>query len=103
MLTASGPKAVRKPEELFLVDRVQHGDHRALDDFIFQSGDAQRALFSSRLRYVPSPDRQCPVRSSMDPCVQVLEIVFQFRLVVLPRQAIHSRCGFALERIERFP
>jgi site-specific DNA recombinase len=75
VLTAPGPKAVREPEEVLLVNRVQHLDHRALDDLIFQGGDPQRALFPARLRYVPSSDRQCPVRSTVDPCVQVPEVV----------------------------
>src|SRR5882757_9933792 len=34
MRTASGPEPVREPEEIFLVDRVQHLDHRTLDDLV---------------------------------------------------------------------
>ena len=37
----------------------------------------------------------------MNPRVQILKMVFQTRLVVLPRQSIHARCGTALERQER--
>ena len=43
MRTASGPEPVREPEEIFLIDRVQHLDHRTLDDLVFQCGDAERA------------------------------------------------------------
>ena len=34
MRTASGPEPIREPEEIFLVDRVQHLDHRTLDDLV---------------------------------------------------------------------
>ena len=36
VLTTFGPEAVREPEEVFLVNRIQYDQHRALDDFIFQ-------------------------------------------------------------------
>jgi hypothetical protein len=103
VLAAPGPEAVREPEEILLVDRVQHCDHCTLDDFVFQRSDPQRALLAARLRYVAPPDRQCPVRSALDPCVQVLEILFQFRLVVRPPQTVYPGCGRALKRVERFP
>ena len=32
MLAAPWLEPIREPEEIFLVDRVQHLDHRALDD-----------------------------------------------------------------------
>ena len=37
--SASGSKPVGEPEEVFLVDRVQHQHRRALDDLVFQGGD----------------------------------------------------------------
>jgi hypothetical protein len=42
--SASGPEPVREPEEILLVDRVQHLDHRTLDDLFLQRCDAERAL-----------------------------------------------------------
>ena len=39
----------------------------------------------------------------MDPTVQVLEPGLKVRLVVPPRHAIHTGCGFALERVQRRP
>jgi site-specific DNA recombinase len=57
VLTALRPKAVRESEEVLLVNRVQHFDHRTLDDLILQRGNAQRALVPVRLRYVPPPHR----------------------------------------------
>jgi hypothetical protein len=52
MRTASGPEPIREPEEIFLVDRVQHLNNRTLDDFVLQRRDAERALPTIRLWYV---------------------------------------------------
>ena len=75
VLAASRPEPIREPEEVFLVDRVQHVDRGPLDDLVFQSGDRERALPSVRLRYIQPPARQRPVRSPMDPRVQVREVL----------------------------
>jgi hypothetical protein len=55
MLAASGSEAVREPEEVFLVDRVQHLDQRALDDLVLQRRDAERAFSTIRLGDVFAP------------------------------------------------
>src|SRR5208282_4885220 len=73
MRATSWPEPVREPEEVFLVDRVQHRDRRPLDDFVFESSDRERALPAVRLRYVHSPAWQCPVRSPMESRMQILE------------------------------
>src|SRR6516165_7182661 len=52
MRAASRSESVREPEEVFLVDRVQHRNHRSLNDLVFESGDRERALSAIRLRYV---------------------------------------------------
>src|SRR5262249_7549933 len=44
VLAALGPEPVRKSEEIFLVDRVQHRGGRSLDDFVFQSTHRNRPL-----------------------------------------------------------
>lgn len=103
MLTASGPKPVREAEEVFLIDRVEHCDSRALNDFVFQRSNTERALFAISLWYEPSSDRQRPIRAAMDPCKQVLEVALQPGLVVLPCHPVHPGCGMALERQERVP
>ena len=53
--TAPRPEPVREPEEIFLVDRVQHLHHRALDDLVLQRRDAERALPAVRFGYVMPP------------------------------------------------
>jgi hypothetical protein len=89
VLTAPWPESVREPEEVFLVDRTEHHDHRALDDFVFQGSDPQRAQSTVLLQDEPSPDGQRPVAAAMNPCMQVLKVVLQPYLVVLPRQLLH--------------
>ncbi len=74
---ASGPEPIREPEEIFLVDRVQHRSRRPLDDLVLQGGDRERALPTIRLGYVNPPRRQCPIRSPMDASMQVLEIALE--------------------------
>src|SRR3982751_5946594 len=101
MRASSGPEPVREAEEVFLIDCIENGDDRTLDDLVLQRGDTQRPLLAVWLRYEPPPDGQCPVRAAMDPCMQVLEVALQVRLVVLPCHAVDSGCGTAFERQER--
>jgi hypothetical protein len=49
VLTAAGPEPVRESEEVFLVDRIEYRDHRALDDLVFQRGDGGFIKHSSQL------------------------------------------------------
>jgi len=49
MLVAPGSEPVGEAEEVLLVDRCQHRDHRLLDDLVFQRSDAQRTLTAIRL------------------------------------------------------
>src|SRR5436305_15352264 len=98
---ASRPEPVRDSEEVFLVDRVQQRDHRPLDNLVLQGRDRERALPAVRLGYVDPPRRQCPIRSPLDPVVQVLELALEPCLVVFPRQPIYTRRGILLEFVER--
>jgi hypothetical protein len=74
-----------------------------LDDLVFQCGDSERELLPVRLRYVPSARWQCPIGSSMDTSVQILNATIKVCLVVPPGQPVHARCGFSLEREKRQP
>src|SRR5438270_12561538 len=103
MWSAPGTEPVREPEEVFLVDGVQHHDGSALDELVFQGGDRQRPLPSVRLRYVRPAGRLGPVCSPVDPSVQIFEPRLKLCLVVLPRHAVHAGGGFALERVEHQP
>jgi hypothetical protein len=50
---ATWPEPVREAFEVHLVDLVEDGHHRLLDDLVFQRCDAQRALPPSLCRYGP--------------------------------------------------
>ena len=39
MLAALRPESIREPEEVFLVDRIEHRYHCSLENFIFQRRD----------------------------------------------------------------
>ena len=101
MRAATGPESIREPEEVLLVDRVQQRDHRPLDDLVLQGCDRERALLTVRLGDVYAPGRQCPIRSALDPLMQVLDIVFEVCLVVLPRPPIHAGGCVLRQRVER--
>jgi hypothetical protein len=64
MRSPAGPKPVREPEEVFLIDGVEHRDERALNDLVFQRSDAQRALFVVDAR---PPEAVPPWRPSLSP------------------------------------
>src|SRR5262244_1227391 len=50
-----GSESVREPEEVFLVDRVEHCNRRPLDDLVLQGGNRKRALPAVRLGYIDAP------------------------------------------------
>ena len=93
MRAPPGSKPVAEAEEVFLVDRVQHRRRRPLDDLVLQRGDRQRSLSSVRLGYVDPPARRRPIRSPMDPRMQVLELA--------PEVAIRSPPTSVRRRPER--
>src|SRR5262245_34593805 len=99
--TAPRPESIREPEEVFLVDRVQHRSRRPLDNLVFKGGNRQRPLTPIRFGYVHPPGGMRPVRSPMHACVQVLEFVLELCLVVPPRQPVHAGCSVHFEFVER--
>ena len=42
MLAALWPESIREPEEVFLLDRVEHRDSCPLHDLIFKGGNRER-------------------------------------------------------------
>jgi hypothetical protein len=71
-------------------------DNRALDDFVFQRGNAERSLAPVCLRNPRPTNRFGSVRSPLEPLGQVPEIFFQALAVAPPRLAIDSRGRFPL-------
>ena len=96
MRAASGSESIREPEEVFLVDRVEHRGCRPLDDLVFKGRNRERALTPVRLGNIYAPGRQCPIRSAVDACVQVLEPALEVSLVLVPRQPVHAGGGVLL-------
>src|SRR5207244_227315 len=94
---APRPEPVREPEEILLVDRVQHLDNRTLDDLVLQRRDAQRPLPSIRLWDVSAPRRQRPVAPPVDALVQVLELFLKPLPVLRPRHPVHSGGRLSLQ------
>jgi hypothetical protein len=90
MRTASGPEPVREPEEICLVDRVQHLDYRTLDDLVLQRRDAERALPAVRLWYVVPARRLRPVGSSMNAVVKIGELALEILAVLLPCHPVYT-------------
>ena len=52
VLTSLGSEPVAEPEEVFLVDGVQHSRGRSLDDLVLECRNRQRTLFPISLRYI---------------------------------------------------
>ena len=84
MRTASRPEPIREPEEIFLVDRVQHLNHRTLDDLVLQCCDAERALPAVGFWYVVAAWRLRPVGPSMNAGVKIGELALEILAVFLP-------------------
>ncbi len=71
MLAASRSKAIREAQKVLLINRVEDGDHRLLDDLVLQGRDPQRALSPVAFRDVRPPTRPCSKRPAMHPAVQI--------------------------------
>src|SRR3954468_5881980 len=67
VLAAPGPKTVREPEEVFLIDLVQYGGGCSLDNLVLTGRHSERPLPSVGLGYIPTPRWLRSVRSPMDP------------------------------------
>src|SRR5215467_3895839 len=101
MRAAPRSESIREPKEVFLVDRVQHRSRRPLDDLVLQSGNRERALPSVRLGYIDPPRRRRPIRSPVDPRMQVLKLALEVCFVGLTRQSAHARSRVLLKLAER--
>lgn len=86
--SAAGPKPVGEPQEVRLVDGVEHLDDGALDDLVLQRGDPERPQPPVRLRDVHPARRLGPVGAPLNPCVQIPKVLLQVLPVGLPRLAV---------------
>src|SRR5262245_59018754 len=97
MRIALRAESIRKAEKVLLIDGVEHLDDGALDDLVFQCGNAERPLPPVRLLDVRPAYRLGSVRSPFESLGQVLQIVSELLAVVLPRFPIDSRGSLSLQ------
>jgi len=98
VLTATGAKAITEPEERFLVNLVQDGDHRALDHCIFQGAHPEGTFPTAGLGNIPTADGLCPIGPLMHPSMQVLKPWLQVLPLLFPRHSVHPWGRVPLER-----
>jgi hypothetical protein len=55
VLAASGPEPIRKSQEVFFVDCIEHLHHGALNDLVLECGDAQWTLPPIGFWYISPP------------------------------------------------
>jgi hypothetical protein len=80
-----------------------HGHHGLLNDFVRQRRDAQRALPPVGLRYIHSSRGLCPVRTTVNPAVQIGKPTLQPGLILFPSHAIHPGRSLPLQRVKAVP
>ncbi len=103
MLAASRTKPIRKAQKVFLVNRVEDGDHGLLDDLVLQCRNPQRTLPPVAFRDIRSSRGLRSIRPPVDPAVQIDKSTFPPGLILLPREAVYSRCRFSLQRVKALP
>src|SRR6202040_1551107 len=77
VLAALGAEPIRKAEDVLLVNRIPHRGSRPLDDLVFEGGNRDWTLSAVWFWYVQSAARLCPIRSSLDPVVQVVDLAIE--------------------------
>ena len=100
---ASGPEPVAEPQEVALVDGVEHPGDRLLDNLVLQGGYAERTHPPVTLGY-PSPLRGLrPVAPAVNAGVEVRDAVLQVLAVARPRLAVHAGGRVMLQGMVRIP
>ncbi len=100
MLTAPLSEPIRESKKVLFVNRIQHGHHRLLYDFILQGGDAKRALSAIGFGYEYPSRWFGSVRTGMNFPVQPVYPINESFLIVSPRHAVHSRRRVVAKRME---
>ena len=98
MLSATGPKPVGEPQEVRLIDGVQHLNHGALDDLVLQRGDPERPKPPIGLGDVHPARRPGPVSAPLNPGVQIPKIPLQVLPIGIPRLAVDPRGRLRAQR-----
>ena len=92
MCAAPRPESVRAIHKVLLVHRLQHHQHRALQDFVLQRWNANRAcLARPRLLQMHPAHRRRSIPPGLEPFEQPRQVRLQFGLVLRRRHAIDTR------------
>src|SRR5579864_2254259 len=97
MLASPRAESARETQKVGFVDSVQYLDGRALDDLVFQHRNSERSLPPVALVDVRPTHRLGPIRPSLQPMGEILEIILESLAVVPPRLTIHTGRGFLLQ------
>ena len=103
MLAASRTKSIREAEEVLLINLVEDDDHCVLDDLVLQCGDPERTLASVAFLDVDPSRWKRPIRTAMQPAVQVGQPTRQPGFIFLPCHPIHTGCSLAFQGTEAVP
>jgi len=98
VLAAPWPEPIREAEKIHLVDGIQHFDHRSLNDLVFQRRDSERTLPPVWFRYHDSTRWFRSIRSPVQSLMQILKVVLQGCLVLLPCNPVDTRRGLLPEK-----
>src|SRR5215211_9024267 len=98
MRGAPRPEPVGAAEKVTLVDRVQHPDHRPLDDLVLQRGDPERPEPAVGLRDVAPARRSRSVRAPVDPSMQIPKLLSEVLPVFPPRHPVNAWRGTGTNR-----
>ncbi len=98
VLPFTRPVAIREPEKVCLIDRVQNFNRTSLDDLVFQNRYPQGTLLPVGFGYEHSAYRLCSVSTLLQSLQKILKIFFKILSVADPRLAINSGCGSFLHR-----
>ena len=86
------PKPVRALQKVLLVHRLQHHQHRPLEDLVLQRRDANRApLVRPRLVQVHPAHRRRSIPPGLEPFEQARQVRLPFGLVLRRRHSVHTR------------
>src|SRR4051794_41881452 len=71
VLAAPGPKTVREPEEVFLIDLIQYGGGCSLDDLVLKRRHGEGPPPALRPRVITTPGGLPPGRPPLGPWVAI--------------------------------
>jgi hypothetical protein len=103
MLVPPRSETIREASKIRLVNLVENGDHRLLDNLVFQRCDPQRALSPVGFRDAHPSGWLRSIRPAVYPAVQIDEPIFQPGFRLLPPYAVHAGGRSPLERVKAFP